>query len=182
VTVAPSGPPVLVTALCSDERVRSVELRTNPLADVDDDVPDHIPDADVLWRITSEEGSDLEQYVVGGEPPGFVTEVPLAGPPPDGALALGFDSTQLGESVTFSLDRLALLQPGELLYLGDLADTDDLREAADDGGRCGNDVIGDVARFGILAGATIAVLVVIGGLVVFATGGMDRRRRERLNA
>jgi hypothetical protein len=182
VAVDAAGLPVLVTALCSDERVRVVELRTNPLADVEDDVPDDLPDAEVLWRIESEAGSDLEQYVIGSEPPGFVTDVPLDDALPDDALALAFDSTKLGESVTFSLDELALLRPGELLYLGDLAEAGDLREAADEGGRCGNDVIGDVARFGILAGATLAVLAVVGGLVVFATGGLDRRRRPRIDA
>lgn len=70
--VTSAGGPVgaaLLVPRCRSERVTGVELRSAAGA--------------VLWRIAAGKGSIDERYVLGAEPPpfGFVTDVPLEGPP-----------------------------------------------------------------------------------------------------
>ncbi|MGH9139328.1 MAG: hypothetical protein ACRD0G_20145 [Acidimicrobiales bacterium] len=175
------GVPVLVTALCGGERVEEVVLRTNPLGDVEADRPDDIPQPEVLWRISSAEGSEIDHFTVGVEPPGFVTDVPLEAPVPNSSLAFAFDTNQFGEAVTFELGELGALRAGEVLHTGDVVEETHLREVADKGGRCGRDVFREVRQFGLVAGVSLFVLVGVGLLIAFATGGFDRRRRRAIS-
>jgi hypothetical protein len=93
---------VVTKPLCPGDRVTEVSLVFAP-----EGVP-RFDEGDIFWRITSEEGSTQEDYVVGVTPTGFAEDVPLT-------RSLG---SAMGLAATIDTEReaeaLEIFEPREL--------------------------------------------------------------------
>lgn len=104
---------VILVPLCPGEVVQSVALveSGDQIVGDEDDV--------VIWRITSPDGSVVDNYVVGETPEGFVEDTPMTGETPD----LLVVEVQTSLAVLVDEAEMAELADGRVLVKGDRFDS-----------------------------------------------------------
>lgn len=113
VTMSSSDTPTVLFESCPGELVTTVSLiqSNGELGDDDDQV---------LWRITSPEGSQEARFPVGTTPSGFEEEVPLSSKLPRDRLLTAHVATSDGSETAAAFDLAALKEGSVTTALGEL--------------------------------------------------------------
>ncbi len=111
------GDVVVIVGLCEGERVESISIET--IAGYDDTAR---PAGEVVWKISSNEGSTETEYVIGATPESFSTEI---APPPkfssDVPLTIDVVTSTTSMATGVPLDEL---EPDMIYYDGRLVSID----------------------------------------------------------